>query len=251
MSLDAFKWLSVLLIFIVTLLAALFPFLNKYKLWQPRDFAKAEALAAGVFLGAGLIHMLGDAAAEFSAQSIQYPLAFLLAGSMFLLLLWFEHLGRRLYSHEGIESNGFAILAVLMLSIHSLLAGTVLGISGSFSVMIMILVAILAHKWAASFALSVQLNKSQLSLGVSIAWFSVFAVMFPIGVGLGSFISDDMSQYPLLAPIFYSLAAGTFLYLGTLHGLKRAILVEKCCDLKNFSFVILGFGLMAVVAIWT
>lgn len=251
MTLETFKWISVLLIFVVTVLAALFPFLNKYQSLRSRDFAVAEALAAGVFLGAGLIHMLGDAASEFTENHIQYPLAFLLAGAMFLLLLWFEHLGRRLYSHQGLESNGFAILAVVMLSIHSLLAGTVLGISGSYSVLVMILIAILAHKWAASFALAVQLSKSQLSWKASLAWFALFAVMFPLGVGLGSFISDDMAKFPLLAPIFYSLAAGTFLYLGTLHGLKRAILVEKCCDLKNFSFVILGFSLMAIVAIWT
>jgi len=47
-----------------------------------------------------------------------------------------------------------------------------------------------------------------------------------------------------------ALAAGTFLYLGTLHGLENATLVKPCCDLKRFYFVILGFGVMAVVAIW-
>ncbi len=251
MSLDAFKVLSVVLIFIITLLAGLYPFIRKFKTSKPLEFPAAEALASGVFLGAGLIHMLGDASQSFLAQGIEYPIAFLLAGAVFLLLLWFEHLARRLYEHGGSNNPAFAILAVVILSIHSLLAGTVLGLSGSITMMVVILIAILAHKWAASFSLAVQLSKSRMSLKQSILWFGLFTLMLPIGVGLGSSVLEYTKNYPLLEPIFYSLAAGTFLYLGTLHGLKQAIMVAKCCDLRNFSFVIIGFSLMAVVAIWT
>ena len=46
-------------------------------------------------------------------------------------------------------------------------------------------------------------------------------------------------------------SAGTFLYLGTLHGLSRAVMVQQCCNLKQYTFVIIGFSLMAIVAIWT
>ncbi|WP_108649612.1 ZIP family metal transporter [Dongshaea marina] len=251
MSIYVFKLISVLLILLVTVLAGLYPFLRKFREGHGPEFPAAEALASGVFLGAGLIHMLGDASGDFAGQGIEYPVAFLLAGLMFLLLLWFEHLGREYYEHDGSRSPAFAILAVVLLSVHSLLAGTALGLSGSFSVMVMILIAILAHKWAASFALAVQLSKSSMSLAKGIAWFCLFAVMVPLGVLMGSMVLRHMESYPLLEPIFNSLAAGTFLYLGTLHGLKQAIMVEKCCNLKNFSFVILGFTLMAVVAIWT
>lgn len=250
MSLDEFKILSVILIFVTTVLAGLYPFIRKYKTTKPLESPAAEALASGVFLGAGLIHMLGDASKAFLSQQIEYPIAFLLAGSVFLLLLWFEHLGRRLYEHGGSHSPAFAILAVIILSIHALLAGTVLGLSGSMTMMLMILIAILAHKWAASFSLAVQLSRSKMSFRQSIMWFALFSIMLPLGVGLGSGILEYTQTFPLLEPIFYSLAAGTFLYLGTLHGLQQAIMVEKCCDLRNFSFVVIGFLLMAVVAIW-
>jgi hypothetical protein len=39
--------------------------------------------------------------------------------------------------------------------------------------------------------------------------------------------------------------------LGTLHGLERCVMVERCCNLRDFSFVIIGFLLMASVAMYT
>ena len=47
------------------------------------EFIIGEALASGVFLGAGLLHMLNDAAREFNELGYQYPLAYLLCGIVF------------------------------------------------------------------------------------------------------------------------------------------------------------------------
>jgi zinc transporter ZupT len=145
----------------------------------------------------------------------------------------------------------FAILAAFILSIHSLLAGAALGISGSFSIGIMILLAILAHKWAASFALAVHLNQAKLSGAARATSFLIFAICAPVGVILGDLVTTQAAIHPLLEPVIISLSAGTFLYLGTLHGLARSVMVSKCCNLKDFSYVIIGFLLMALVAIWT
>jgi zinc transporter ZupT len=113
-----------------------------------------------------------------------------------------------------------------------------------------ILLAILAHKWAESFSLSVQINKTTLSIKSSLIIFFIFSIMTPLGIMLGSSIASMSSLHPLLEPIFSALAAGTFIYIGTLHGLSRSAMIQ-CCNLKHFSFLILGFVLMAVVAIWT
>jgi hypothetical protein len=75
--------------------------------------------------------------------------------------------------------------------------------------------------------------------------------MTPLGILLGTMATTALNFHPVLAPIFSSLAAGTFLYLGTLHGLEKATLIQQCCDLKRFFFVILGFSIMAIVAIFT
>lgn len=212
--------------------------------------ARGEALAAGVFLGAGLIHMLGDAAGDFAAANVDYPWPFFLCGAVVLALLLLEHVGE---ATQGKADGGaaLALLATLMLSIHSFLAGAALGTSGSGAVAVVIFIAILAHKWAASFALAVTLLRSPLARMSSLVAFAVFVFFLPLGVAVGALANTWDAAYPLVAPTLKALAAGTFLYLGTLHGLANGTLVARCCDLKEFAAVVAGFILMAVVAIWT
>jgi zinc transporter ZupT len=195
--------------------------------------------------------MLGDAAQGFFQLHYDYPFAFLIAGGSFLLLLLIEHAGQEIYKKKGEGSATFAILAVFMLSIHSFLTGAALGLTSSFSMTVIILLAILAHKWAASFSLAVQINKSDLPVKIGIFLFAIFSMMVPLGILIGAGVSRSLDTHPLIEPIFSSLAAGTFLYLGTLHGLDRATLITQCCNLKRFMLVIVGFSIMAVVAIWT
>ncbi|OGT41514.1 MAG: zinc transporter [Gammaproteobacteria bacterium RIFCSPHIGHO2_12_FULL_40_19] len=246
-----FKLVSLLLILTVTLLSGFYPFFKKLKSNNALNFPIAEALAAGVFLSVALIHMLGSASDNFYELNFHYPLAFLLAGVMFLFLLLLEHIGREIVAHEGDSSGAFAVLAMLMLSVHAFLMGAALGLSASLSIGVLILFAILAHKWAESFSLAIQINKSHFSFKMNIILFCAFSLMTPFGIILGATVTTTLGNYPLLEPIFSSLAAGTFLYLGTLHGLENATLVKQCCDLKRFYFVILGFAIMAVAAIWT
>lgn len=251
MSLISFKFLGAFSILLITLFAGWYPFKKRIAIKDHYELPIAEALTSGVFLGAALMHMLHNAAQHFSNNGYTYPFAFLITGSTFLLLLWLEHLGRELYEHRGQNSNVFAIIAIVILSVHSLLAGAALGLETNLSVGILMLVAIVAHKWLASFALAVHINKSNLSIRAGISWFVFFALMVPIGILFGSISVHLLHANNMLSPIFTSIAAGTFLYLGTLHGLERAVMIEKCCNLRHFSFVILGFSIMAVVAVWT
>ena len=245
------KLSCIFLILLSTLLAAIYPFTRKLKKHSYYDFPVGEALASGIFLGAGLVHMLGEASRHFNTSGYHYPFAFLLAGIIFMILLFFEHIGKEMHEHNNEKSPEFAHLTVFMLSLHSFLEGAALGLSDSLSMMLVILSAVMAHKWAASFAVAVQINKSTLSMKSGALLFLIFAIMTPLGILFGTTAMDHMREYPLLEPIFVSLAAGTFLYLGTLHGLQRAVMIEKCCNLKHFGFVVLGFSVMAVVAIWT
>jgi len=265
-SLSYMKIASAVVVFLVTILAGVYPFRRAIKR-RSFEFPVVEALASGVFLGAGLLHMLGSSSAQWTALGVTYPMAFLLAGGMFLLLLLMEHIGREIYerthqsskptcSHQATEQhycpgdNNLAVLAVVMLSIHSFLAGEALGLSGTFLVSVMIVIAILAHKWAASMALAIQINKSTLSVKTRVLLFLLFAVMSPLGILMGHHLRSMGDVHAYIQPICISLAAGTFIYLGTLHGLKQSVMVAKCCDIWRFNYVLLGFGLMAVVAVW-
>lgn len=243
------KLIAAILILFITLIAGYLPFRKKRQA-KHFDFPIGEAVACGVFLGAGLIHMLGDASSEFLSAGYQYPFAFLLAGASFLTLLLLEHVGTEMEAHHT-STKSMAILATLMLSIHSLLEGAAVGISGEFLTAMILALAIFAHKWAASFSLALQINKSAFSFKSSLSLFLIFAVMTPIGIMIGDTILASTGNHPLLTPIFSSLAAGTFLYIGTLHGLRRATMIERCCNMREFLFMLLGFTLMAIVAIWT
>ncbi|KTC74479.1 Zip family transporter [Legionella birminghamensis] len=234
----------------VILLAGWLPFKRRIESEEHLDFPIGETLATGVFLGAALMHMLPEANNAFIERGYHYPFAFIITGLVFLVFLWFEHLGKELYQHHNHRHPAFAILAWAMLSVHSLMLGTALGLSHSNSVVVMLFLAIITHKWAESFAIAVQLNKSSLSHTKSLLFFLSFSLMTPLGIFLGWYFGRGLETNSLFDSILISASAGTFLYLGTLHGLERCVMVERCCNLRDFSFVIIGFLLMASVAFY-
>ena len=235
-------------VLIITWLAGWPPFSHQRKKRIGVDYTAGEALACGIFLGAAILHMLPEANEAFHNAGFHYPVAFLGAGVVFLFLLWLEHLGTHLSEHESSNSPAYAWLSTAVLSVHSLLAGAALGSTSTISTAVIIMVAVIAHKWAASFALAVKLVQSGQSLKSNLIAFGIFSAAFPLGVGLGALANMPMGDN-LLEPIFNSFAAGTFLYLGTLHGLTRATLINRCCNRRDFNYVIVGFVVMALVAL--
>jgi zinc transporter ZupT len=247
MATATLKFFFALSILAVILIAGWYPF--KKRLSDAHvDFPVGETLATGVFLGAALLHMLPEANSMFLKMGYHYPFAYIITGVVFLLFLWFEHLGKEIYHHHDRTYPAFAIIAWVMLSVHSLVLGTALGFSHEYPLVIMLFLAIITHKWAESFAIAVQLNKSSLRPAQSLVFFLLFAVMTPLGIFIGYYFGQEVQTDSLFDPILVATSAGTFLYLGTLHGLERCVMVERCCNLRYFSFVIIGFLLMASVA---
>lgn len=248
MSTTTLKIFFAFSIFTVIILAGCYPFKKKLKEEEHFDFPLGETLATGVFLGAALLHMLPESSAMFMEMGYHYPFAYIITGMVFLVFLWFEHLGKELYHHHDAAHPAFALLAWVMFSVHSLMLGAALGFSQEYAIVIMLFLAIITHKWAESFAIAVQLNKSSLSTRNNVIFFLLFAFMTPLGIFIGWYSNYNLETHSLFDPILVSISAGTFLYLGTLHGLERCVLVERCCNLRDFSFVIIGFLLMAGVA---
>ena len=250
MTANYLKLIFGLFSFLVIIFAGWYPFKRRIKDNQHIDFPIGETMATGVFLGAALLHMLPEANALFQTMGYHYPLAFLLTGAVFLFFLWFEHLGKELYHHKNASHPAFALLAWSMFSIHSIMLGAALGLNNSNSMIIMLFLAIITHKWAESFAIAVQLNKSSLTTHQSLLFFFFFSLMTPLGIYLGWYFGHGVETNSLFDPLLMAASAGTFLYLGTLHGLERCVMVERCCNLGDFSFVIIGFALMAAVAVY-
>ncbi len=242
------KLLFALSIFIIAIGAGLYPFKKRLKDGHHVEFPIGDSLATGVFLGVALLHMLPESNVTFKSMGYDYPFAYIITGAVFLIFLWFEHLGEVLYHHRERNHPAFALLAWSMLSLHSVMVGAALGLSHSHSLVLMLFFAIIAHKWAESFAIAVQLNKSSMATKSRIFFFSLYCLMTPAGILLGWFTSHDIQTDSVFDPILIAASAGTFLYLGTLHGLERCVMVQRCCNLRDFSFVIIGFLLMASVA---
>lgn len=245
-DLNQFKWFAALAILVSAVVAGslLFTYHSKSNI---RSFPWSRAFAAGVFLGAALLHMLDHAIITFHTQGIDYPVAPALAGVTFLILLWLEHLGLELEHHHHSSSASFALLATLMLSFHAVFEGVALGANHTLATSVILFVAIMAHKWAASFALACQLADSKLVKTSQHLLFIFFCLTTPVAILITDF---TVNANPWIEPIGNALAAGTFLYIGTLHGLRKAVMIERCCDLRQFLFVILGFTLMALLALW-
>ena len=216
-----------------------------------------NSFSAGVFLGAGLLHMLPDALDQFSgfAGHIEYPVCALTCAAGFLLILLLEK--GLLGGHEEVgtarsENAFYPYVLLLVLSIHSLIAGASLGLEEAFLASLAIFIAIIAHKGAAAFSLGVSLRQGEFSRGIHVRLIILFSIMVPVGVLLGSMFSTIFSGTldVIFEGIFDALAAGTFLYVGILE-IMSEVFEEKQHNWAKLVLVFIGFTLMAGIAIWT
>ena len=139
---------------------------------------------------------------------------------------------------------------LIMLSIHSLIAGTALGVDSSQAGFWVIFFAIIAHKASAAFALTVNFQKNNFRQDKIFRLIVLFSLMTPIGIVFGnSYHQFFTNSGQLFEAIFDAIAAGTFLYMACFHYYNQQAHSALCghLDLCYFS---LGIGLMGLIAIW-
>lgn len=221
-----------------------------------RFLAVGNGFAGGIFLGAGLLHMLGDAQRTFSSFGTGYPIALLIAGCAFLAVLFLEMValaGREnVSSLPNAKTSPYPFILMVVLSVHSLIAGAALGLEGSVFASFALLIAILAHKGSAALALGVSLKMAAFGRRRFIAMIALFSCMTPIGV-LGGFaysrtVSGETAL--LVEAVFDAMAAGSFVYVAVLDIIEEAF-AEKVDLGVKFTVLTLGFVGMALLAVWT
>ena len=262
--------IKLLLLFVILAAGAAggaLPLIRRGTASNERLLGWGNAFAAGVFLGAGLIHMLPDADQIWIGLGWNYPMAFALAAFAFALMLLVEHVLLPESAHQEVhapsgerfahlaepEHEALSAYAVLTaLSIHSLLAGVALGAEPELSRALVITFAIIAHKSAAGFALGVSLARS--SLRVTQAWLLVglFATATPLGGLIGATVGETI-EGPLarvFEAIFLSIAAGTFVYVATFDILRDEFPAPGG---RSTKWLVLtgGVASMGVLALWT
>ena len=231
-----------------------------------RAIAYGNSFAGGVLLAAGLIHLLADANEGFSSAypDVDYPAAYAVATLAFILVLGLERVIPRAIAAGGEDEvpeaaalldagskRGFGpYLLLITLSIHSLIAGVTLGISSAAGAGVL-LIAILAHKGAAGFALGSIFREAAIPLGARIPALMVFVGSTPLGVILGGVAVEIFGDGNGEAEAWFkAVAAGTFLYIATLDIVREEFFPGGTNRGRRLVWTILGAGLMALVAIW-
>jgi len=204
-----------------------------------------NCFAGGVFVGAGLIHTLSDSASLFNElyPNLDFPLWAVVAAVAIIALMWIDKsLGRR--KHTGELS---AVTLFIVLSLHSILAGIALGLEAHPVQAVAILIAILAHKGSAAFALGLRSTANQY-------WrhMATFALMTPAGVALGMLLlaSSLQNNGGLFEAVFDAIAAGTFLYIALAEILTKELSATDRPH-QSMTAALLGLALMALLAIYT
>lgn len=228
--------------------------------------AYGNSFAGGVLLAAGLIHLLADAADGFGTAypNLDYPAAYAVATLTFILVLGLERVvprtletGKANLDPESAallkagKDHGFTpFLLLITLSIHSLIAGLTLGLSTAAGGGVL-LVAILAHKGAAGFALGSTFRESAIQPRTRIPALMVFVGSTPLGVILGGLAIEAFGTgHGAAEAWFKAVAAGTFLYIATLDIVREEFFPGGTNRGRRLCLALIGAGLMALIALW-
>lgn len=256
MDVLTFKLLAIALIFLTGILCGLIPLRAGDVHENEIFFSLGNSFAGGIFLGAGLLHLLPDGIERFTGMS-GYPFALLLAASSLGLLLFLEKvlfIEREARDPGKLRSGGsFApFLLAVILSIHSFIAGLALGIEKTLVAGLILFAAIVAHKGSAAFALGISMLKGGVMQPTYIRVILLFSIMTPTGLALGSVVSRFIQGEAgnLMEGIFDSLAAGTFIYVAALDIIEEEFSIPGN-EMFKFLAIVFGLGLMALLAIWT
>lgn len=223
-------------------------------------FSLGNCLAGGIFLGAGLIHMLPDAQEGLNAVAagIDFPIVSVICACGFLFVLLIERVATSAHGHpaEGAavpaSKSFYPYVLTLVLSIHSIITGIALGAEDTVSMAFVIVVAVLAHKGSAAFALSISLQRAGATRAAVWRTVILFSFMTPIGLLAGASLTWLLTETTgeVFEAIFDALAAGTFLYVASMEIIEEEF-SQGQRRVAKFACVTLGLALMAALAIWT
>jgi len=245
----------ILIIFLCGCIGGAIPYLirhyNKAEIW----LLYGDAFAKGIFLGAGLIHLLPDAVEDLSQNlpTINYPLTFLICSASIFLIQFLEQGLKHVFQINKSQPHiWISYLLLTLLSIHSLITGVALGIATEFGVFITLTIAILAHKGTAAFALANNMQKNHITGKKAIQLILLFSVMTPIGIVFGDIINLYLHTQlgNILQGVFNAIAAGTFIYIASFSQLEHEGIQKHISSWSQYGFFGLGIVVMAIEALW-
>ncbi|XP_059726771.1 zinc transporter ZIP1 isoform X2 [Haemorhous mexicanus] len=244
-----------------------------------------SCFSGGVFMGTFLLDLLpdylGSIAAALEGLRITFPLPeFILAMGFFLVLVLEQAtLAQRELAEPPEESrallpNGSSIQAVapgggpgvpagsavpgapgalragalaLALALHAVLEGLALGLREGDAAALRVLLALLLHKGAVAFGLSLELLRSRLRPPAVASCLVLLALMSPLGVGVGTALAAGAGpRQRLCRAVLEGLAAGTFLFVTFLEILPQELGVPRN-RIPKVILILAGFALVSAI----
>ena len=133
------------------------------------------------------------------------------------------------------------IIVLCAIGFHGLFAGISIGIGEKLNDTLIIIIAILAHKWAAALSLGVTFVKLYVPNKQFYILMTIFALITPVGTVIGLIVKQSSNE--LVEAIFLSVSSGTFFYLS-----MSEILVEEFEKKENkyIKFTVYFVGCLAI-----
>lgn len=249
----ALKLFFALLILVAGFVGAILPMFYRNTKRSELLLYYGEYFARGIFLSAGLIHLLPDAALSFQAlhPGVHYPVVFTLCVLTLFFIQLIEQATNRFAAKTAFAQHWMPYLLLILLSIHSIVSGAALGIDNNLSHVIIIFIAIISHKSAEGFALGMSMRAHKIEKRVLLWLIIAFSLMTPLGIVTSSVVSTLLtsSQASLAQALFGGIAAGTFLYMASFKTADLEDCIKEKANLTATAFFGLGIGLMASVAL--
>ncbi|XP_077776575.1 zinc transporter ZIP1 [Podarcis muralis] len=147
-------------------------------------------------------------------------------------------------AHSAIRS----VVLLLALSLHSVFEGLAVGLQEEEAQALEICLALLIHKGVIAFSLSLKLLQGRLRPRVVAACLFLFAIMSPLGIGLGVVLTETplAALHQLSRCVLEGLATGTFVYITFLEILPHELNSSEQRILKVI-VLLAGFALVTSI----
>ena len=137
-------------------------------------------------------------------------------------------------------------ILLIALSLHGLFEGSALGVMHTLKNTIFLLLAILAHKWAESFALGISFYKSGTEKSTFIKMIIIYSLFTPFGIVIGLIFAEAGK---LIQGILLSISGGTFLYVSASEVIVEEFSITKY-KYRKYIFYLLGGILVGILKIF-
>ncbi|XP_062126557.1 zinc transporter ZIP1 [Drosophila sulfurigaster albostrigata] len=144
-------------------------------------------------------------------------------------------------SDDILASSLRGLFIVLALSLHELFEGMAIGLESSANSVWFMFGAVSAHKLVLAFCVGVELIVARTRLSLAVLYVLTFAVVSPLGIGLGILISHGQSGGGpnLISAVLQGFACGTLIYVVFFE-----ILSKNRSGLRAYLALFVGFVIM-------